>query len=171
MRKGVAMKLQLSVKRILVDGTLLSMLLTLIFFGCLYTPEVRAAGGEVDVPAHQLVVFYALFFGTVVGVTLYSNARLSRENGGWLSFWTASAHSTLLLLFLAVWDLLITDWLIFVTIRPDFIVIPGTEEFAGYEDYWFHFEVAFLGLVQWLSIIIGGLILGGLATVLPGGRQ
>lgn len=69
-----------------------------------------------------------------------------------------------------MWDLLILDWLIFVTIQPDFIVIPGTEGLAGYKDYWFHFEVSFLGWVQWISILVGALVLAGL-SISRGARQ
>ncbi len=175
------MKPQLSVRRVLVDGTLMSILLTIITFGAIYlnpmmlvdsyTPDVRTAVGEVDVPALQLAVFYVLSFGTVAGVIFYSNAGLRWENGGNLTFWTASAHSALLMFFFAVWDLLIMDWLIFVTIQPAFVVIPGTEGFAGYKDYWFHFEVSFLGPELWLSTFIGGLVMGGLSVVLFGGKR
>ena len=73
------MKPQLSVRRVLVDGTLMSILLTIITFGAIYlnpmmlvdsyAPDVRTAVGEVDVPALQLAVFYVLSFGTVAGVT------------------------------------------------------------------------------------------------------
>ena len=35
-------------------------------------------------------------------------------------------------------DLTILDWLLFVTIIPDFVVIPGTEGLVGYDDYPFH---------------------------------
>jgi hypothetical protein len=72
----------------------------------------------------------------------------------------------LLLFFFALWDLFILDWLIFVTILPVFVVIPGTEGLAGYKDYWFHVEVSFLGLTQWLSILLGGLILATLSTII-----
>jgi len=61
--------------------------------------------------------------------------------------------------------LLILDWLIFVTIQPSFIVIPGTEGMAGYKDYWFHFQVSFLGWVQWVSILVGGLVLASLSMI------
>ena len=64
-----------------------------------------------------------------------------------------------------MWDLVILDWLIFVTIQPSFIVIPGTEGMAGYKDYWFHFEVSFLGLTQWVSVLVGGLVLAGLSMI------
>ena len=166
---------QLSLKRILVDGAILNLLLTVIVYGSLYVnpsmladsypPDVRAAVGDVNVPAGQLVVFYTLSMGAVVGVTLWSNAKLRRQNGGDLSFLTAFAHSALLLFSFASWDLLILDWLIFVTIQPDFIVIPGTEGLAGYRDYWFHFEVSFGDWIQWISILVGGLVLAGLSMI------
>jgi hypothetical protein len=88
-----------------------------------------------------------------------------------LSFLTAFINSALIFLFFAAWDLLILDWLVFVTIQPDFVVIPGTEGLAGYKDYWFHFRVSFLGWTQWISILIGGLIMAGLSMVRIGGRQ
>ena len=175
------MKPQLSVKRVLVDGTLMSVLLTIITFGAIYlnpmllvdsyTPDVRAAVGEVEVPALHVIVFYALSFGTVFGITLYSNAHLRRENCGNLSFWTASVHSALLMFLFAVWDLLIMDWLIFVTIQPAFVVIRGTEGFTGYKDYCFHLKVSFLGPELWLSVLIGGLIMGGLSVMLFGSKR
>lgn len=38
-----------------------------------------------------------------------------------------------------VYDLLILDWLIFCTITPKLVIIPGTENNPGYKDYKFHF--------------------------------
>ena len=171
---------QLSLKRILVDGTILSALLTILVFGSLYVdpamqvdsypPDVRAAVGEVDVPLVQRAVFGVLSLGIVVAVPLWSNAGLRRRSNGTLSFQAAFANSAALFFFFAVWDLLILDWLIFVTIRPGFIVIPGTEGLAGYGDYWFHFQVSFLGWTQWAAILAGGLVLAGLSTIGAGGR-
>jgi hypothetical protein len=166
---------QLSLKQILVDGTVLSVLLTILVFGSLYVnpamqvdnypPDVRAAAGEVDVPLVQRAVFGVLSLGIVVAVPLWSNAGLRRRSDGALSFLAAFANSAALFFFFAVWDLLILDWLIFVTIRPGFIVIPGTEGLAGYSDYWFHFKVSFLGWTQWAAILAGGLVLAGLSTI------
>lgn len=169
------MRNQLSLKRVLIDGTILNILLSIIIYGSIYTnpmiwahdyrPDIRAVVGEVKVPLLQTVIVGVLFFGVTVGVVLYSNAKLRQQNGGRLSFLAAFANSALLLFFFAVWDLLILDWLIFVTIQPDFIVIPGTEGLAGYKDYWFHFQVSFLGLTQWISVIGGGLVLAGLSMI------
>ena len=179
---GLIIKNQLSLKRVLTDGTVLSVLLSIVIYGSLrvnplmwigdYPPDIQAAVGDIaDVPLVQTIVVGLLFFGVIVGVTLYSNVRLRQQNHGKLSFLAAFANSALILFFFAVWDLLILDWLIFVTIQPNFIVIPGTEGLAGYKDYWFHFQVSFLGLTQWVSVIGGGLILAGLSmTRLSGAR-
>ena len=175
------MKNQVSLKRVLIDGTILNILLTVILYGSIYVnpliwvhdypPDIQAAVGNVNIPPAQTIIVGTLFFGVTIGVVLYSNASLRQQNGGKLSFLAAFANSALILFYFAVWDLLILDWLIFVTIQPSFIVIPGTEGMAGYKDYWFHFEVSFLGLTQWISILAGGLVLAGLSMVRLGGAK
>jgi hypothetical protein len=40
-------------------------------------------------------------------------------------------------------DLLILDWLVFCTLTPSFMVLPGTQGNPGYKNYRFHF-IAFL---------------------------
>jgi hypothetical protein len=136
-----------------------------------YPPDIQEAVGSVDVPIGQKIVAATVSLCIIVGVALYSSAKLRRRNGGELSFLAAFIHSALLLFSFAVWDLLVLDWLIFATIQPDFIVIPGTEGLAGYKDYWFHFEVSFLGWVQWVSILVGGLVLASLAMIQLSGRR
>ena len=175
------MRHQLSIRRILIDGTIMNVLLTIVVYGSIYInplfwvsdypPDIQAAVESVDLPIGQKIAVGALLFCIVIGVSLYSNAKLRRQNDGELSFLTAFAHSALLFFYFAVWDLVVLDWLIFVTIQPDFIVIPGTEGLAGYRDYWFHFEVSFLGWAQWVSIFVGGLILAGLSMTRLGGRR
>jgi hypothetical protein len=174
--------MQFSLKRVLVDGTIMNTLLTIVVYGSIYVnplfwvsdypPDIQEAVGPVDVPFGQKLVVGVLLLCIVVGVPLYSNAKLRRQNNGRLSFQAAFANSALIALFFAVWDLLVLDWLIFVTIQPGFIVIPGTEGLAGYQDYWFHFKVSFLGWTQWISILVAGLVLGGLSMLrLGGGRR
>jgi hypothetical protein len=173
--------MQFSLKRVLVDGTIMNLLLTIVVYGSIYVnplmwisdypPDIQEAVGPVDVPIAQKFVVGVLLLCIVVGVPLYSNAKLRRQNDGKLSFPTAFANSALIAFSFAVWDLLVLDWLIFVTIQPDFIVIPGTQGLAGYKDYGFHFEVSFLGWTQWISILIAGLVLGGLSMIHPGGRR
>jgi len=159
----------------------MNLLLTIVIYGSIYVnplfwvsdypPDIQEAVGPVDVPIGQKLVVGAILLCIVVGVPFYSNAKLRRQNKGELSFPAAFANSALIAFFFAAWDLLVLDWLIFVTIQPDFIVIPGTEGLAGYKDYWFHFEVSFLGWTQWISILVAGLVLGGLSMIRLGGRR
>jgi len=52
-------------------------------------------------------------------------------------------------------DWLILDWLIVCTITP-FVVIPGTEGMAGYNNYAMHFRGFLIGMV--ISVVMGVLI-------------
>ena len=170
-----------SPKRILVDGSIMNVLLTVVVYGSIYVnplfwisdypPDIQAAVDLVDIPIAQKLIAGVLFSCIVVGVPLYSNAKLRRQNDGQLSFLAAFVNSALIFFYFALWDLLVLDWLIFVTIQPDFIVIPGTEGLAGYGDYWFHFQVSFLGWIQWISILVGGLVMASLSMIRLGGRR
>jgi hypothetical protein len=173
--------MQFSLKRVLVDGTILNLLLTIVVYGSIYVnplfwvsdypPDIQEAVGSVDLPIGQKLIAGVLFLCIVVGVPLYSNAKLRRQNNGELSFLAAFIHSALIFFYFAVWDLVVLDWLVFVTIQPDFIVIPGTEGLAGYRDYWFHFKVSFLGWTQWISILVGGLVMAALSMIRLGSRR
>ena len=109
------MRNQLSLKRVLIDGTILNILLSIIIYGSIYAspmiwvgdypPDIRAVVGEpVHVPLSQMVIVGVLFFGTIIGVVLYSNARLRQQNGGQLSFLAAFVNSALIFFYFAVWD-------------------------------------------------------------------
>ena len=175
------MNWQVSLRRILIDGTVMCALLTVVIYGSIYIdplmwisdypPDIKAAVGSTGTPAGLTVIAATLSAVILFGMILWSNKRLRRENGGELPFLQAFAHCALLLFFFAVWDLLIFDWLIFVTIQPGFVVIPGTEGLPGYKDYWFHFKECFLGWEAWISILVGGLVLAGLSMIRLGGRR
>lgn len=73
----------------------------------------------------------------------------------------ASMALIAILLFVVV-DILVLDWLIICTWRPRAILIPGTEDCAGWRDYGHHFREQFRprGL---LVLVIGSALIGGLA--------
>jgi len=58
-------------------------------------------------------------------------------------------------------DLVIVDWLIFVTWQPRFVILPGTEGLAGYKDYAFHFKAFLRGTVLCL---VASLMIAAVAT-------
>lgn len=58
-----------------------------------------------------------------------------------------------------VFDLLVMDWLIFCTLRPRFIVLPGSEGHPAYANYAFHF----VGLLKGCAIsLVGSALAAGL---------
>jgi hypothetical protein len=76
-----------------------------------------------------------------------------------VSFLPALAFSGLALLVFNVFDLLILDWILFCTIRPRWLVLPGTEGMAGYGDYRFHF----IGFLKGLGFVaVGALVISTL---------
>ena len=103
------MKRQLSIRRLLIDGILMNVLISIVIYGSIgvnplmwisdYPPDIQEAVGSVDVPIGQKLVVVALSLCIVVGVPLYSNTKLRRRNDGELSFLAAVVHSALLLFF------------------------------------------------------------------------
>lgn len=52
-----------------------------------------------------------------------------------------------------LWDWLVLDWLLFCTITPKMMVIPGSEGHPAYKDYAFHFRGFLIGTV--FSLVMG----------------
>jgi uncharacterized membrane protein YhaH (DUF805 family) len=66
--------------------------------------------------------------------------------------------------FFNILDWLVLDWLIVVTIRPKFIVLPGTEGMPGYSDYGFHFRGLLIGIP---ITVLTSLLLAARVAILP----
>ena len=78
---------------------------------------------------------------------------------GPISFMELWLRIFLLMLSFNLVDLAILDWMIFCTITPRFMVLPGTEGHPGYKNYFFHFVGFLKGL---LFVSIGSLVVAGL---------
>lgn len=57
-----------------------------------------------------------------------------------------------------LWDLVVLDWLVFCTITPAFLVIPGTEGMPQYKDYRHHVTAFVSGVFS--AVIIAAIIAG-----------
>lgn len=57
-----------------------------------------------------------------------------------------------------IWDWLVLDWLVFCTITPKMMVIPGSEGHPAYKDYAFHFRGFLIGTV--FSLVMGLVVAG-----------
>lgn len=160
----------ISKRRLLVDGLLLSTLFSVVAVGSLsidptiwlenYPPDVRAAVADSIEPPVILqalvgVILVVLMFGGLI----WSLKRLDRELGG-IGFLAATLHIFLIFWIINAADVLVVDWLFFMTLLRSWIVLPGTEGLAGYDDYWFHFRESFLTLKPWIGCLVLSLGMG-----------
>ena len=163
---------QLSAKRILSDGALLSAVLGTLVVGSLsynpeiwhddYPPDVRAHAGPMSATAKRQRVLVAIpFFGALMSIVLGSTLRLKRQHAGELTFLAAFLHAYGVFMIFNAFDLVVLDYLLVMRLRPRRWVLPGTAGLAGYDDVWFP-VVGFLkglglgvplsGLVAWVAM-------------------
>jgi hypothetical protein len=60
-------------------------------------------------------------------------------------------------------DWLLLDWLMFCTLTPRFLVIPGTEGMSAYKDYGFHFRGFLKGCV---FSVLAGLVIAAIVSLI-----
>jgi hypothetical protein len=162
----------------LIYGLGLSLVLTaIVIFSGLFAPdmwaskyplEIRLRFGIMSPRAARLRPFVAVvFFISVLIIPILGLFTLQAEVG-YIPFLPALAFSAIVLLVFNVFDLIVLDWLIFCTIQPHAIVLPGTEGMPGYRDYRFHFIGFLKGFgfcaVGALFIAVLWMIVQGLVT-------
>jgi len=125
-----------------------------------YPPDVRERFGPMSPESKRR----GLFLGVpvmVVGLAIAVVGTLRAGAGAEpLGFGGLFAHMFVVMTVFNLVDLIVLDWLVFVRVRPRFLVLPGTEDCAGYDDDLFHF-VAFLkgtALITVLSAVVAGVI-------------
>lgn len=155
-------------------GLLLSVLLSIVLLGAMavnvevmqndYPPDVKKAYGPGKNPKTrgQKWIFNLLFMAALFGVIAWSVVSAARVSSTQLTFLPLFVIIFIEVFTFNVWDLLILDWLIFVTLQPKFIFLPGTEGMAGYKDYYFHFKGFLTGTV---FSLVGALVLAGIALI------
>lgn len=163
-------RMRISVRRMIIDGIILGGLFTLIAVASLwldariwiedYPPDVRAAAGaEMNAPLPLRLAIAAILFGVLLGGFVYSNWLVAREHAWTPRFLSVFIHTLVLFWTVNFMDVVVVDWLVFVTIQPDFVVLSGTRGLAGYGDYSFHLEASVLSWRPWLvSLIVAGLL-------------
>jgi len=100
----------------------------------------------------MLLLLFGSFFSTL-SLTEQGNAQ----------FWALWLNAFGIIFVFNIVDWLILDWLIFCTLTPGFLVIPGSEGMPEYKDYGFHFRGFLLGTIY---STFGGLIIAGIVSVL-----
>lgn len=156
----------------LLYGLGLSVLLSALFIGGAslspdvmlrgYPPDIKAKYGPISVRGAKVrrpmaLLLFVILFGTVIAA-LSHLAQITP-----LTFVTAFMGTFIVLLTFNLVDLVILDWLIFVTLQPRFFILPGTEGLAGYKDYAFHFKAFLRGVV--LCLIASAVVAGVAALI------
>ena len=99
------------------------------------------------------------FMLLLLGVPLVSAWRLQALGEGLLPFASLVLIAAGVAFVFNLVDLLLIDWLVFCTLTPDFIILPGTKGHPAYKDYAFHFRGFLTGTL--FSAVLG-LLLGGI---------
>jgi hypothetical protein len=93
--------------------------------------------------------------------------HIRATTGDDLGFGGAFVVAAVVLLTFNLFDLLVIDWLIFVWLRPAFVVLSGTEGMPEYGDKQFHAVAFAKGIVLCLAaavvvaVVVAGLEKGG----------
>ena len=123
-----------------------------------YPEDIQTVFGEMSSKTQkQRNLVAILFLGSIVSVLILSLNALAAQTEA--TFWIVFVHSTVLVAVFNLIDLILLDWLFFVYIQPDFIILPGTVGLAGYKDYGFHFRGWLVGNLFSLTF---GLITAGI---------
>ncbi len=167
------MNLGLVMQNSLLYGSILSLALSLLIIASLfvnaemwlsdYPSDIQEQYGEIGQKAKTQRIFVGILFLLVtIALIVISTVQLADTIGGKLRFVEVFLNTFGMLLLFNLVDLLILDWLIFVTIRPTFVILPGTEGMAGYNNYRFHFVAFLKGMI--LILVVSLIIVG--ATLL-----
>jgi hypothetical protein len=156
--------------RILVDGGLLSLAGAILIFGSLrFNPRLWLQDYPKDIQnrvapktPHERRASLAWgvpFLAMLVGMPALSCWVVKQQSGGSvpLGFLFLDAFGVAFLF--NVFDLVVIDWLIVCAMTPAFVVIPGTEGAAGYQDYRHHLRAFGVGT-------IGSLLVAAVVSVL-----
>lgn len=121
-----------------------------------YPPDIRAKFGSMSAEARKQANLASLpLLGMLIAVTIAALIQLRQSAGG------LKLANTLIvtIVIFQVWnlmDLILLDWFILMTLRPRFMILPGTEGSAGYRDYRFHFRKFLNGIV--FTLILSGIV-------------
>jgi len=162
----------LNFTKILIDGTALSLITSLwLIISLLVNPRIflhdyPAKIQEKVSPKTNAEKRLTYIFGVPFMLMLLLGSflsTLSLKNSGNIQFLALWLNAAGVLLVFNIVDWLILDWLIFCTITPRFVVIPGSEGMPDYKDYGFHFRGFLHGIAY---SVLGGLLITVMVSIL-----
>jgi len=145
---------QLSIDLVIYIGLTTTFLLTMLFYNPRlmlqdYPAEIKAVVPPKTEKEKQQSILLGLPF--IVILLLYPFIAVYRiESTTFLQLFT---YAFAIVWAFNLWDWIVLDWLIFCTITPHQLIIPGTKGHPAYKDYAFHFRGFLIGSV--FSFIMG----------------
>ncbi len=166
--------IMLSVGKMILDGIILSFLASLsIVVSLRLNPRIWLQDFPKDIqnevpPKSQNEKRLSLVFGIPLLIVLFavpfvSTLTLKHQSDGIISFFLLFMNASGVAFIFNLVDWLLLDWLMFCTITPRFVVIPGTEGMAGYKNYCFHFRGF---VVRTVLSVVAGLVIAVIVSFL-----
>lgn len=127
-----------------------------------YPPAIQAVVPPKSATEKRLSIWLGLPFLLVLLVyPIYATFDYrSSAQAGFLQLWL---YAFGIVFAFNVWDWLVLDWLVFCSITPRFLVVPGSEGHPAYKDYFFHFRGFLIGSIFSAAL---GLIAAGVVSVM-----
>jgi hypothetical protein len=126
-----------------------------------YPPDIQAKYGPMsDRSKRQRIPVAIVFLVVLFGIVIQSFLGVRTNTSDDIPFQAAFLHLFVMFSLFNLLDWLVLDWLIVVTIRPRFMILPGTEGLAGYADYGFHFRGFLIGsmITFFISLLVAGVV-------------
>ncbi len=142
----------LNLIKTLKDGVILSLLASIWLILALwvspriflhnYPPKIQEKVPErTQAERRLLFVFGIPFLMLLLLGPFFSTLSLNAQGG--VQFWVLWLNAAGVVFVFNLVDWLISDWLMFCTLTPHFLVISGSTGTAEYKDYGFHFRAFF----------------------------
>lgn len=127
-----------------------------------YPPDIRARYGTMSDATRKQANWITLPLLATLGLVVALGLGQLRSLSGELTFMETLIVSTVIFQMWNLLDLILLDWFLLMTLKPKFMILPGTEGMAGYRDYGFHFRKFLNGIVLTfiLALVVTVIALG-----------
>lgn len=112
-----------------------------------YPPDIRAKYGAMSDSTRKQANWITLPLLATLGLVTALGLGQLRSLSGELTFVETLIVSTVIFQMWNLLDLILLDWFLLMTLKPKFMILPGTEGMAGYRDYGFHFRKFLNGIL------------------------
>lgn len=126
-----------------------------------YPPDIRAKFGAMSEETRRKANIASLPLLAAMSLVVVMGFGQLRILAGQFTFINTFIVSIVIFQMWNLIDLVILDWFLLMTLKPRFMILPGTEGLAGYRDFVFHFKKFLRGIffTLFLSVIVAAIAL------------